>query len=154
MRTQKPLPGERPQTLAQQGTAMPPKLFAAPALFMSAPALMKQCLFGIMRKMPVECAGGKIQKLVNAIRAEGVSASMARVEHVIPEAAPAFPASPPTRCAPLRAARCWAANPGETLVGSQCAHRSMGATSVFSPVEPQRGPKNENHKKCRRYCAR
>jgi hypothetical protein len=39
--------------------------------------------------MPVECAAGKIQKLVNAIRAEGFSTSMARVERLIPEAAPA-----------------------------------------------------------------
>jgi len=47
------------------------KTICRPALFMSASALMTQCLFGIMRKMPVECAAGKIQKLVNAIRAEG-----------------------------------------------------------------------------------
>jgi hypothetical protein len=46
---------------------------------MSAPTLITQCLFGIMRKMPAECAAGKIQKLVNAIRAEGFSISMARV---------------------------------------------------------------------------
>lgn len=50
-----------------------------PVLFMSAPTLITQCLFGIMRKMPAECAAGKIQKLVNAIRAEGFSISMARV---------------------------------------------------------------------------
>jgi hypothetical protein len=70
-----------------------------PALFMSAPALMTQCLFGIMRKMPAECAAGKIEKLVNAIRAEGLSTSMARVERLIAEAAPAAKKAPAKKAA-------------------------------------------------------
>jgi hypothetical protein len=48
-----------------------------------------ETLLKIMRKMPDEVAVGKIQKLVNAIRAEGLSASMARVERLISAAAPA-----------------------------------------------------------------